>query len=159
MSVSLVVAVAVVEMETSERFSWDDSAVIILGVVVGDVVDVVMIRVVMRDSSLMLLFSLCCVTELLISVSPVTSVSGCFRRFGDLSGVVQVVALVEESVIVNFFMSVRSAWSMSHSESMTYFRCAVGYASMDLSFLIMLRLSEYKCILQEISIASVISSL
>ena len=47
---------------------------------------------------------------------------------------------------------------MSHSESMTYFRCAVGYASMDLSFLIMLRLSVYKCILQEILIASVINS-
>ena len=159
MSVSLVVAVAVVEMETSECFSWGNSAVIILGVVVGDVVDVVMIRAIMRDSSLELLFSLCCVTEsLIVSVSFVTSVSGCFRRLCDLSGVVQVVALVGESVIVNFFMSVRSAWSMSHSESMTYFRCAVGYASMDLSFLIMLRLSVYKCILQEIAIASVISS-
>ena len=90
-------------------------------------------------------------------MSPVTS-AGCFRRFSDLSGVVQLVALVGESVIVNFFMSVRSACSMSHSESMTYFRCAVGYASMDLSFLIMLRLSVYKCILQEIAIASVISS-
>ena len=63
MSVSLVVAVAVVEMETSERFSWDNSGVILLGVVGGDVVDGVMIRAVMRDSSLMLLFSLCCVTE------------------------------------------------------------------------------------------------
>ena len=63
MSVSLVVAVAIVEMETSERLSWDNSAVILLGVVGGDVVDGVMIRAVMRDSSLMLLFSLCCVTE------------------------------------------------------------------------------------------------
>ena len=94
MSVSLVVAVAVVEIETSECFSWDNSAVIILGVVVGDVVDVVMIRAITRDSSLVLLFSMCYVTESLISVSLVTSVSGCFRRFGDLSGVVQVVALV-----------------------------------------------------------------
>ena len=63
MSVSLVVAVAIVEMDTSERFSWDNSAVILLGFVGGDVVDGVMIRAVMRDPSLMLLFSLCCVTE------------------------------------------------------------------------------------------------
>ena len=63
MSVSLVVAVAIVEMDTSERLSWDNSVVILLGVVGGDVVDGVMIRAVMRDSSLMLLFSLCCVTE------------------------------------------------------------------------------------------------
>ena len=96
--------------------------------------------------------------SLIGSVSIVTSVSSCFRRFSELSSVVQVVALVEESVIVNFFMSVQSACSMSHSESITYFRCAVGYASMDLSFLIMLRLSVYKCILQEIAIAFVINS-
>ena len=63
MSVSLVVAVAIVEMDTSERFGWDNYVVILLGVVGGDVVGGVMIRAVMRESSLRLLFSLCCVTE------------------------------------------------------------------------------------------------
>ena len=146
MSESLVVAVAVVEMEKSpECVSWDNSVVISLGVVVGDAVDGVMILAIMSDSSLMLLSPLCCVSEsLIVSVSVVSSVLGCFWRIScELSGVGQLVALVEESVIVNFFMSVRSACSMSHSESMTYFRCAVGYASMDLSFLIMLRPVSY----------------
>ena len=97
--------------------------------------------------------------SLLVPVLVLDSASEWFVWFGWGSlGVFQVVALVEESVTVSFCIRVRSACSMSHSESMTYLRCAVGYASMDLSYLIILRLSVYRWISHEIEIASVISS-
>ena len=77
-SESLVVSVAVVEL-SSECFGWINSALISLGVGVGDVVDGVIILVIVSDSSLVLLSSLCCVSEsLIVSVSVVSSVSGCF---------------------------------------------------------------------------------
>ena len=79
-SESRVIAVAVVEIEASlECFGWVNSALISLGVGVGDVVDGVIILVIVSDSSLVLLSSLCCVSEsLIVSVSVVSSVSGCF---------------------------------------------------------------------------------
>ena len=109
---------------------------------------------------LLSVLSLVCVSKsLLVPVSVLDLASECFVWFvwGSL-GVFQVVALVEESVTVSFCIRVRSAWSMSHLESITYLRCAVGYASMDLSFLIILRLSVYRWILHEIEISLVISS-
>ena len=61
-SESLVVAVAVVEMETSsECFGWVNSVVISLGVVVGDVVDRVMILAIMSDLSRTVVPTVLCV--------------------------------------------------------------------------------------------------
>ena len=97
-SESRVVSVAVVEIESSsECFGWVNSSLISLGGFVGGVVDGVMILAIVSDSALVLLSPLCCVSEsLIVSVSVVSSVSGYFSWIScELSGVVQVVALVE----------------------------------------------------------------
>ena len=58
-----------------------------------------------------------------IHVSVFESALKCFLEVFKISlGVFQVIALVEVSVTVSFCISVQSACSMSHSESMTYLR-------------------------------------
>ena len=127
----------------------------ILGGVLGSVADSWL------DSSLV--FPLVTVSESL-SLTQVlmvgSLVSCCFGGLVGPLGVFQIVLLAGALPgTVSFFINVRSACNMSHSESITYLRYAVEYASIKFNFLIMLKLLVYRWILHEISIASTMSSL